>query len=164
MLGGGSDALVEKGDVVGVGCVGGRAEFREAGKGVGEAEVVECYPLFAFYQALEERTEVDVGFCGLADAGADGVEGFEEVGREGVFEVGGKAAAGEFLLDGGRDLFAEAGEFGGDGEEHFDEFFLPQDGMADEGVGEADEAAAALFDEVGVCCEMAAVYCDSLGR
>ena len=164
MLGGGGDALVEEGHVVGVGGVGGGAEFGEVGEGVREAEVVERDALVAFDEALEQRAQVDVGFCGLAHAGADRVERFEKVGGEGVFEVGWEAAAGEFLLDGGGDLFAEAGEFRGDGEEHFDEFFLAQDRMADQGVGEADEAAAALFDEVGVCCEMAAIDCDSFGR
>lgn len=131
VLGGGGDALVEEGHVVGVGGVGRGAEFREVGEGVREAEVVEGDALVAFDEPLEQRAQVDVGFCGLADAGADRVERFEEVGGEGVFEVGWEAAAGEFLLDGGRDLFAEAGQFGGDGEEHFDEFFLSQDRMAD---------------------------------
>ena len=61
-------------------------------------------------------------------------------------------------------MFAEAGEFGGDGEEHLDEFFLAKDRVVDQGVGETDEAAAALLDEVGVRGEVAAIYGDSFGR
>ena len=60
-------------------------------------------------------------------------------------------------------MFAEAGEFRGDGEEHFHEFFLAEDGMPDESIGEANEAAATLFNEVGICGEVTAIYCDPLG-
>ena len=65
-----------------------------------EAEVVGRDALMAFHEALEQGAEADVGFSGLADAGTDGVEGFKEIGWEGVFEIGGKSAASEFFLDG----------------------------------------------------------------
>jgi len=46
----------------------------------------------------------------------------------------------------------------GDGEEHDDELFDVEDGVADDGVDEADEAAAALFEEEGVGGDGVAVY------
>lgn len=35
------------------------------------------------------------------------------------------------------------------GEEHDDKLFLTEDGMLDEGIGEADETSAAFFEERG---------------
>ena len=49
VLGGGFNAFVEEGDIVGVGCVGAGAGFGEVDEGVREAEVVERDALVAFH-------------------------------------------------------------------------------------------------------------------
>lgn len=49
-------------------------------------------------------------------------------------------------------------------EEHDDELLFAQHWVADEGVGESDETAAALLNEVTISCDVVAIDCHSFGR